>query len=96
MNATAMKGQDPLALAAVVRAYADLEVSEESLKNNAVPTLVIVGDKDPEKPTADELKSVMKNLRVVVIRDADHFSAGQRPEFVRSTLEFLETHRRKR
>ena len=93
MNQRFMEGQDPLALAAVIRAYADLEVLEESLKDNRVPTLVVVGEHDPEKPTTDELKSVMKNVRVEVVSDADHFTAGLRREFIQSVLEFLKSHR---
>lgn len=93
MNQRFMKGQDQFALAAVIRAYADLEVSEESLRNNAVPTLVVVGEHDSEKPTVDELKNVMKNMGVEVVLDTDHFTAGVRPEFIRSVLEFLKSHR---
>lgn len=95
MNRTIMEGQDPLALAAVIRAYPDLEVSEESLTNNSVPTLVIVGQHDPEKPTVDELKKVMTKIHVKVIPDADHFTAGGRPEFFDAVTEFLNAHRSK-
>lgn len=93
LNARFMEGQDPLALAAVIRAYARLEVSEESLKDNLVPTLVIVGEDDPEKPTVDELKRVMKNMRTVIIPGVDHSHAAVKPEFLRATVEFLEAHR---
>jgi pimeloyl-ACP methyl ester carboxylesterase len=93
MNARIMEGQDPLALAAVIRAYAGLEVSEESLENNSVPALAIVGEHDVERPSVDELKRVMKNLQVVIIQDADHFSAGVQPEFTQAVLAFLRTHR---
>ena len=79
-------------LAAVILAYSDLEVSDESLKRNTVPTLVVVGQDDPEKPTADELKKTMTNVRVEVIPDADHFKAGGRPEFFAAVLEFLKSH----
>lgn len=92
INAQFMKGQDALALAAVLRGYSRLEVSEKSLKENRVPTLVIVGEHDPEKPTADELKRVMKNMRLVVIPEVDHFQAAGRLEFLRATIEFLNAH----
>lgn len=94
-NRTIMEGQDPLALAAVIRAYPDLEVPEESLTNNSVPTLVIVGELDPEKPTIDELKQVMTKMQAKVIPDADHFQAGGKQEFFDTVIRFLNAHRSK-
>ena len=92
MNQRFMKGQDQQALAAVMRAYGDLEVSEESLRNNTVPTLIAVGEHDPEKPTVDELRGVMKNMCVKVVPDVDHFRAGLTQEFIQTVVEFLKAH----
>ena len=36
------------------------EVSKDNLKINAGPTLAIVGEHDPEKPTVGDLKRVME------------------------------------
>jgi pimeloyl-ACP methyl ester carboxylesterase len=59
INAGCMSHNDPLALAAMIRGYYALAVSTDNLKSNAVPTLAIVGEFDPERPDVDELKTVM-------------------------------------
>ena len=69
-----------------------LRGSEESLKNNTVPTLIVVGEHDPEKPTVDELRGVMKNMRIKVIPDVDHFGAGLEQEFIQTVVGFLKAH----
>jgi pimeloyl-ACP methyl ester carboxylesterase len=90
------KGQNEKALAAVVRAYEGLEVSEESLLENGVPSLFIVGENDPEHPTVLALQDVMKNARIVVIPDADHLQAGAHPDFISSAVEFMKSHSKRR
>jgi pimeloyl-ACP methyl ester carboxylesterase len=83
---------DQKALAAVARALNELAVSEEQLRSNRVPTLALIGDKDPLKVTVDEMAEVMPHLTVSVIPDADHFRAYGRPEFIRELKSFLATH----
>jgi pimeloyl-ACP methyl ester carboxylesterase len=83
---------DTKALAAVVRSWKELTVSDDRLKANRVPTLALVGADDPLKKGVDEWKGRMANFRVVVIDGADHMTAFARPEFVRALREFLAEH----
>lgn len=83
---------DQKALAAVARAMNELAVTEQQLRNNRVPTLALIGDKDPLKVTVDEMAEVMPHLTVTVIPGADHFRAYSRPEFIRELKGFLAGH----
>ena len=67
---------DPLALAAAARDFRHLALTEEALEKNTVPTLAIVGERDPLAEDVDRLAGAMANLEVVVIEGADHQSAG--------------------
>lgn len=83
---------DQKALAAVARAMNELAVTEQQLRNNRVPTLALIGEKDPLKVTVDEMAEVMPHLTVSVIPGADHFRAYSRPEFIRELKIFLGAH----
>jgi pimeloyl-ACP methyl ester carboxylesterase len=85
--------QDPKALAAVVRSYDSFTVSETDLRQNTVPTLSIIGEKDPLKKGVDAMEGVMSNLEIVVIEGANHVTAVSSPIFLDSLLRFLEKHR---
>jgi pimeloyl-ACP methyl ester carboxylesterase len=80
---------DVKALAAVVRSWKELTVTDEKLKANRVPTLAIVGDQDPLKKNVDELKGKLAGFREVVIPGADHMNAFTSPLFVKDLREFL-------
>jgi pimeloyl-ACP methyl ester carboxylesterase len=95
INQNLMSGNDPKALAAVLRGMTRLAVSDEKLKANQVPTLALIGAIDPLKKGVDDLKGRLSNLRIVVINDADHMTAFTRPEFVMELKEFLGKHPRK-
>jgi len=88
-NARMMEGNDPLALAAVMRGWATFAVPEASLRANKVPALAIIGSDDPIKPKTDRLKDVMSNLEVVVIEGADH-GALAHPSFAQQVVLFLD------
>lgn len=83
---------DQTALAGVMRGMKQFAVTEEQLKANRVPTLAVIGDKDPLKVTVDEMAEVMPNLEVAVIKDAGHVRAFRRPEFVHELKSFLSRH----
>jgi pimeloyl-ACP methyl ester carboxylesterase len=83
---------DPKALSAVMRALKNLAFPEQDLKTNQVPTLALVGDRDPLKDQIDEMAAVMAHLQVVVIKGADHMNAFSRPEFTRSLVSFIDHH----
>lgn len=83
---------DQKALAAVARAMNELAVTEEQLRANQVPTLALIGDKDPLKVTVDEMAAVMPHLTVSVIPDAGHFRAYNHPQFIDQLKNFLRAH----
>ncbi len=86
-------GDNGKALAAVVRGWKALAVTDEQLKANKVPTLALIGADDPLKKSVDDIKDRMANLKVVVIDKADHISAFVKPEFVVALRKFLDKHR---
>lgn len=83
---------DQKALAAVARTMNELAVTEEQLRGNHVPTLALIGEKDPLKVTVDEMAQVMPHLTVSIIPDAGHFRAYSHPEFIGRLKSFLQTH----
>ncbi len=91
-NKRMMYGNDTLALAAVLRGWDGLAVTEEDLRANEVPTLALVGGDDPLKEKVDDLDGVMSNLQIVVIPDADHFESLTDPAFVENIDAFLGEH----
>jgi len=93
INAALMANNDPKALAAVARGFKDLMVPWDELEANQIPTLALMGEKDPLKKGVDELKGRMANLTITVIKDADHGTAFNRPEFIKALKEFLAEHK---
>jgi pimeloyl-ACP methyl ester carboxylesterase len=80
---------DSKALAVVLRGLSELQVPMARLKDNRVPTLALIGENDSLKKSVDDLDGKMANLRIVVIKEADHMTAFARPDFVMSLQEFL-------
>jgi pimeloyl-ACP methyl ester carboxylesterase len=79
------------AISAILRAQNRVEPIE-NLRSNAVPTLAIIGELDPNKRDVDTMTKCMSNLEVVVIRGADHPSAIANPTFLQAVLRFLAKH----
>jgi pimeloyl-ACP methyl ester carboxylesterase len=86
-------GDNGKALAAVVRGWKALAVTDEQLKANKVPTLALIGADDPLKKSVDDLKDRMSNLQIVVIDKADHITAFIKAKFVVELRSFLDKHR---
>ncbi len=80
---------DTKAMANVMKKFLDLQISEESLKNNKVPLLVIVGTKDPLKAGAEALEKIVSNGKVVYLKNKDHGMALLSPKYIKTVLEFL-------
>ena len=91
-NERMMHGNDPLALAAVLRGWDGLAVTEQNLRANEVATLAVAGADDPLKEKIDDLDGVMSNLEIVVIPNADHFQSLTDPAFVEHVDAFLGKH----
>jgi pimeloyl-ACP methyl ester carboxylesterase len=83
---------DAKALAAALRGFVRLCLTEGELRRNKVPTLSIIGEKDSVKADVDRMIGVMANHRVEVIKGADHMEAAMRPEFLQHIKAFLAEH----
>jgi len=92
VNQMLMITNDSKALAACIRGMKGLAVSEEQLRANKVPTLAIIGDKDPLKAGVDDMQARMSNLKVEVIEGADHMTTFRSPKFIGGLKEFLAAH----
>jgi pimeloyl-ACP methyl ester carboxylesterase len=92
-NNMVMAQNDPLALAAAIRGMVSLSVSQKELEGNEVPTLAIIGSRDPLKAGVDAMTPHMQNLEVHLIEGADHMTALMNPEYsaqlADGMLEFL-------
>ncbi len=88
-------GDNGKVLAAVVRSWKDLAVSDEQLKANKVPVLALIGANDPLKKSVDDIKDRLAHLEVVVIGGTNHFTAFTSAKFLQSLNNFLDRHSRK-
>lgn len=89
--------KDTKALAAVVRGWKALKVTDEQLKDNRVPALALVGEMDPiKKLVVDNFKGTMANLQVEVIDGGNHITTFFKPEFATDIKKFLDEHRRQK
>jgi pimeloyl-ACP methyl ester carboxylesterase len=94
INQMLMLTNDSKALAACIRGMTGLAVPEEKLRANKVPTLCLIGDKDPLKAGVDEMQKVMANLTVEIVKDTDHMTAFRSPAFIADLQTFLASHAR--
>ena len=84
-------GNDPLALAAVMRNSVP-SPTEAQLRANKVPVLALIGELDPNKRDVDRLNGLMGNLKIVVIPKANHMTAFGDPAFIKNLEDFLIEH----
>lgn len=93
MNQMVVGANDQAALAAVIRGMEEFGVSELQLRRNEVPTIAIIGSKDPLKVGVDAMDGVMANLEVRVIEGGDHISTLMNPAYSQAfsdaALDFL-------
>ncbi len=89
VNKILMATNDPKALAACARGIRKLAVSEDKVKGNQVPLLVMIGDQDPLNAGLDELKKVKPHCHVVVLDQASHMNTFSKPEFMENLIKFL-------
>ncbi|SPF37658.1 Hydrolase [Candidatus Sulfopaludibacter sp. SbA4] len=86
-----LAANDPLALAAVVRAPQG-QVPEAKIRANKIPVLALIGELDPLKAGVDRLDGMMPNLKIVVIPGATHMTAPGSPVFLTTLKSFLAEH----
>lgn len=92
-NQMLMATNDPLALAAVIRGFAqNRQVTEAELRSNRVPLLAVVGEVDPIKASVDAMDGVASHLQIVVLPGMNHLSAVADPGLAQAMREFLAEH----
>lgn len=82
-------GNDPVALAAIMRRAAVTRLTDGDLAAVGCPVLVAVGDQDFVLP-ADRLVDALPDARFVTLRRTDHFATPESFDFIDATLEFLD------
>lgn len=81
-------GNDPIALAAIMKNSTAGRVRPADLSAVTCPTLVAVGDQDFVFP-ADDLVVALPEATLAVLRRTDHFATPESFGFIDATLEFL-------
>ena len=79
-------GGDPRALLQVLDSL--VLTPADALRQVAAPTLVLVGDRDHDHASADELAALLPNARLSRV-PGDHWTALTGPEFANAILGFL-------
>ena len=82
-------GNDPVALAAVMKRPPSVPLQPADLAAITCPTLVAVGDRDFVLP-AEPLVEALPDARLVSLRRTDHFATPESFDFIDATLEFLD------
>ncbi|MFO0943123.1 MAG: alpha/beta hydrolase [Pirellulales bacterium] len=90
-NAFLKSANDTKALAAAIRSFPKLAVTEQQIVDCKVPVQVLIGTADPAPTSIEQLKSVApSNFKIVEIKNADHMSTIAAPLFSKNLLEFIE------
>lgn len=82
-------GNDPLALAALLRCSTAQRLDAEMLAKVTCPTLVVIGDKDFAGP-GDPLVAALPNGTLKPLRNVDHFATPEAFGFIDAALEFID------
>lgn len=80
-----------LAFAAVTRGAHGLDVTEDQLRNNNIPVLTLIGDKDGLLPDAQTLHAHMAMHQLIVLPGMTHGNAGGSGAFLADLEEFLQS-----
>jgi pimeloyl-ACP methyl ester carboxylesterase len=82
-------GNDPVALAAIMKSGSGRRWEPGDLASVDIPVLIAVGDQDFVLPV-DELVGALPDARSVTLRRTDHFATPESFDFIDATLEFLD------
>jgi len=77
------------AIVNVFKTFEDLSVDEAELRENAVPTMTLVGTHDGIREASDRLPGVMANHTLVYVPRGNHITTIMHPNFMREMLHFL-------
>lgn len=81
--------QDLIALAAIKRTEGDRIISKQQMAVVKIPTLGIVGSVDPCLRNLQELKKIIPNFKLVIIKGANHGNTLGQPECIETLREFI-------
>ena len=82
-------GNDPVALAAIMKRAPSAALTPGDLAGLDVPVLLAVGDQDFVLP-AEPLVEALPDARLASLRRTDHFATPESFDFIDATLEFLD------
>lgn len=80
---------DNKAMWALMKAFIDLAVTEEDLRNNRVPVLSIVGTRDPIGGGVKDMTEMMALHEAVYIEGGDHLTTILSKNYLKSLTAFL-------
>ncbi len=83
---------DNKAIAALLRSMPALVVEEAALRQNEVPALALVGDRDPLRPFTEKMAEITANMTLTIVPDADHMSTLRRTEAIDAIKAHLQRH----
>jgi len=89
ISAMLIATNDVKALAACMRGMGELKVDAADLKENDVPVLMIVGDKDGLSESVKAAEGVMANLETHYIAEGNHMTTFRTPEYKQLLMEFF-------
>jgi pimeloyl-ACP methyl ester carboxylesterase len=85
------RGNDPAALAAVLRTADEVMPDVSELEHNSVPSLSLFGEHDQVDRIAWTAER-MANLDVKILEGANHFTAPRHPDFLPAIKSFVAQH----
>ncbi|MDB5390104.1 MAG: hypothetical protein JWM11_5750, partial [Planctomycetaceae bacterium] len=86
-------GQNQHALSAVMTGIKNLEVTEQQLKANKVPVLIIYGTREGEAKVRIELVAkILSTAKVEIIKGGDHVNTFATAKFRSSIRDFVKAH----
>ena len=86
---------DMKAVAAALRAMAELPPDRAKLEVNTVPCMCVIGEHDTNLPAVRLTAEHMANLELKVVDGENHITAFQSPEFIAAVKTFLAKHSRR-
>jgi len=84
-----MDANDPAALGAAAEGMLKLALSRQDLANNDIPILLLIGENDEFKYTAERALTAGPNIRMIVLNGCGHMDAIADPVFTQALLNFL-------
>ncbi|HOK09234.1 MAG TPA: alpha/beta hydrolase [Candidatus Hydrogenedens sp.] len=83
---------DPKALIDVLKGVPELKVNEDEIKKINIPTCMVVGEHDPLRKGAENLKNVLPQSELTIIKGKDHITAPLSSQFKETLKLFLLKH----